>query len=184
MSENIDLKWYVIHTYSGYEKKVKAAIEQTIENLGIHDLIKKVVIPMEKVIEVKNGKEQKKEKKVFPGYVIIKMIVTDDTWYLVRNTKGVTGFVGTNSKPIALTDREVARMGLEEPETSKVEKKVMTLDAKVGDEVLIIADPFRDRKATITNINSEKGIVKAKILMLGRETDIELEFSSIKKIEY
>lgn len=184
MPDTEKMRWYVLHTYSGYEKKVQRSVDQTIENLGMHDLIKEVIIPMEKVIEIKNGVEQVKEKKVFPGYVLIKMIVTDDTWYLVRNTKGVTGFVGTNNKPIPLTDDEVGKWGLGEEDKEKQQEEIIAIDAEIGDDVVITSGPFVDRPATITSINNEKRMVKAKILMFGKETDIELNFSQIKKIEY
>lgn len=184
MPDTDKMQWYVLHTYSGYEKKVQTSIDQTIENLGMHDLIGEVVIPMEKVIEVKNGVEQVKEKKIFPGYVLIRMIVTSDTWYLVRNTKGVTGFVGTNNKPIPLTEEEVGKWGLSDDDQEVSQNDAIVLDAEVGDEIVITSGPFVDRPATITSINNEKKIVKANILMFGKETDIELNFSQIKKMEY
>lgn len=178
MSESKEMKWYVLHTYSAYENKVKTSIEKTIENVGMHDLIEKVVIPEKTVIEVKNGVERIKRKKILPGYVMVKMIVTDDTWYLVRNTKGVTGFVGTNSKPTPLSHEEVANMRLEED----VETNQATYDFEEGDRVIIISGPFMERSAIITSVMPEKKMVNAQITMFGKETDIELEITQVKKL--
>lgn len=168
--------WYVVHTYSGYENKVKTSLEKTIENLGMQEYIQNVVIPEENVVENKKGIEKIRKRKIFPGYVLIKMVVTDDSWYLVRNTKGVTGFVGANSKPIPLTDEEVAKMRLEE------EIYVGNINFEEGDNIIILGGPFDSREAKIIKIMEDKSMVKAQMSMFGKETTIELGFSQIKKI--
>jgi transcription termination/antitermination factor nusG len=177
MLEKGEMLWYVVHTYSGYENKVKTSLEKTIENLGMHEYIQKVVIPEESVVENKNGVEKVRKRKIFPGYVLIKMAVTDDSWYLVRNTKGVTGFVGTNLKPIPLTPDEVVKMRLED-EQAVIEE----VDFEVGDKITITGGPFADREAVITQIFMDKRLVKAQMMMFGKETVMELEFSQIKKL--
>lgn len=176
MLEKGEMLWYVVHTYSGYENKVKTSLEKTIENLAMQEYIEKVVIPEESIVENKNGVEKVRKRKIFPGYVLIKMIVTDDSWYLVRNTKGVTGFVGTNSKPIPLTTQEVLNMKLEE------EVLIEEVDFSVGDKVTIMGGPFADRDATVLQIFMDKRLVKAEIMMFGKETVIELGISQIKKL--
>ena len=175
MLEKGEMLWYVVHTYSGYENKVKTSLEKTIENLNMHEYIQKVVIPEESVVENKSGKEKVRKRKIFPGYVLIKMVVTDDSWYLVRNTKGVTGFVGTNSKPIPLTVDEVYKMKLEEDTEIIVEK----IDFEVGDKITIVGGLFADKEAVITQILKDKRLVKAQIMNLGI---IELEFSQVKRL--
>lgn len=176
MLEKGELLWYVVHTYSGYENKVKTSLEKTIENLGMYEYIQKVVIPEENIVESKNGIEKIRKRKIFPGYVLIKMIVTDDSWYLVRNTKGVTGFVGTSSKPVPLTQQEVENMKLEE------EIFVENIDFVVGDKITISGGPFDGRTANIVQILDGKHMVKATMTMFGKETTIELAFSQIKKL--
>lgn len=168
--------WYVVHTYSGYENKVKTSLEKTIENLGMQEYIQNVVIPEESVVEVKKGVEKIRKRKIFPGYVLIKMIVTDDSWYLVRNTKGVTGFVGANSKPIPLTSDEVSNMRLEE------EIVVENFDFAEGDNIVILGGPFDSREAKIIKIMEDKHMLKAQMSMFGKDTTIELAFSQVKKI--
>lgn len=177
MSEQQRAKWYVIHTYSGHENKVKATIEKAVANRGMDELIQDVAVPMESVMESKNGKETVRQRKVFPGYVLIKMIVTDESWYVVRNTKGVTGFVGPNSKPVALTDEEVENMGIE-----KAEPKVVYTDYKEGDTVEVSDGPFQGLSGIVIEINPERKHAKVMISMFGRETPVELEYSEIKKI--
>ena len=176
MLEKGEMLWYVVHTYSGYENKVKTSLEKTIENLAMQEYIEKVVIPEESIVENKNGVEKVRKRKIFLGYVLIKMIVTDDSWYLVRNTKGVTGFVGINSKPIPLTTQEVLNMKLEE------EVLIEEVDFSVGDKVTIMGGPFADRDATVLQIFMDKRLVKAEIMMFGKETVIELGISQIKKL--
>ena len=167
-------RWYVVHTYSGYENKVASNLETTVENRQLHDLIQEIRVPTETVTEVKDGKQREVERKIFPGYVIIKMIVTNESWYLVRNTQGVTGFVGHGSEPIPLTDEEVARMG--------IEKVYIDLDVEVGETVRVISGPFESFMGTVEEINKEKQVLKVKVSMFGRETPVELEFSQVDKI--
>lgn len=167
-------KWYVVHTYSGHENKVKANIEKIVENRGMQDIIHEVVVPIEEVVETKNGKKKVKTRKVFPGYALVKMIMTDESWYVVRNTRGVTGFVGPGSKPIPLTEDEVQNMGIE---TRRVE-----VDVHVGQSVRVTSGPFEDFVGVIEVVNQEKQNVKVKISMFGRETPVELEFHQIEKI--
>ena len=169
-----EAKWYVVHTYSGYENKVKANIEKTIENRHLEDQILEVRVPMQEVVELKNGVQKASQKKMFPGYVIIKMIVTNESWYLVRNTQGVTGFVGHGSEPIPLTDEEVARMG--------IEKVYIDLDVEVGETVRVISGPFESFMGVVEEINKEKQVLRVKVSMFGRDTPVELEFSQVDKI--
>jgi len=167
-------RWYVVHTYSGYENKVKANLEKTIENRGLHHLIHDIQIPLEDVVETKNDKTRVVQRKRFPGYVLVKMIMTDESWYVVRNTRGVTGFVGPGSKPVPLTDEEVEAMGIVEP--------VQLIDVEVGENVRITTGPLESYIAQIQEINYEKKKIKALVNMFGRETPVELEFNQIEKI--
>ena len=167
-------KWYVAHTYSGYEKKVKESIERMVEYRGMQDLILEVVIPEGTHIELKNGVKKAVKRKLFPGYVVIKMIVNNETWYLVRNTEGVTGFVGHGSNPIPLTTEEIVRMG--------IEKMDIDLDIEVGDTVRIVGGVFEGQLGIVEAINPEKQILRAKISMFGRDTPAELEFSQVSKL--
>ncbi|WXR60433.1 transcription termination/antitermination protein NusG [Peptostreptococcaceae bacterium AGR-M142] len=173
MSEENQAKWYVIHTYSGHENKVKATIEKTVENRNMGHLIQDVAVPVETVVEIKNGVKKEKKRKIFPGYTLVKMIITDESWYIVRNTKGVTGFVGPASKPVPLTEQEVKAMG--------VEKVTSEVDFEVGDVLNVIEGPFDGFSGEVQEINLEKGIVKVLISMFGRETPVELEFTQVKK---
>lgn len=168
-------KWYVVHTYSGYENKVKVNLEKTIENRNLHSFIHAVEVPLEEQIEEKDGKQKVTLKKKFPGYVIIKMIMTDDSWYVVRNTRGVTGFVGPGSKPVPLTDEEVESMGVSET--------AMDIDLEVGETIQIISGPLKDFTAVIQEINIEKQKIKAMVSMFGRETLAELEFNQVEKFD-
>lgn len=168
-------RWYVVHTYSGHENKVKVNIEKMVENRGMQDLILDIVVPTETVIEDKGGKRSIKKRKLFPSYVIIKMIVTNESWYLVRNTQGVTGFVGHGSDPIPLTDEEVARMG--------IEKINIELDVATGDTVRVVSGPFEGYRGEVTSINPDKQTLNVKVSMFGRDTPVELEFSMVQKIE-
>lgn len=167
-------KWYVVHTYSGHENKVKVNIEKIVENRGMQDLIQCVVVPTEDVVEIKNGQRKVKTQKMFPGYVIVKMIVTSESWYLIRNTQGVTGFVGHGSDPIPLTNDEVRRMG--------IEKVFVSIDIAVGDTVKVTDGPFDNFMGVVEEINMEKQIMKVRISMFGRETPVELEFGQVEKI--
>jgi len=167
-------KWYVVHTYSGHENKVKTNIEKIVENRGMDDVILEVNVPTEETIEIKNGKKKVKESKLYPGYVIIKMIMTDESWYLVRNTRGVTGFVGPSSKPIPLTDAEVRAMG--------VEIIRQEINIKQGDSVRVISGPFESFVGTVENVSLEKQTFKVRISMFGRETPVELSFDQVVSI--
>lgn len=172
--DNTDLAhWYVVYTYSGYENKVKATLEKTVENRGIQDKIQEIIIPMEEEIEIKDGKQKTSIKKVFPGYVLVKMIMNDETWYIVKNIKGVFNFVGVGEKPLPLTEKEMQSLGIED---------VMNLDFEVGDTVRIITEPFYNYSAIIEEIQKDKKRVKVKVSMFGRETTVDLEFNQIQKI--
>ncbi|WP_204663623.1 transcription termination/antitermination protein NusG [Fusibacter tunisiensis] len=173
MSDTNNAKWYVVHTYSGHENKVKANIEKIVENRGMEDVILEVVVPTEIVVEIKAGKRKDKSKKIFPGYALVKMIMTDESWYVVRNTRGVTGFVGPGSKPIPLTDEEVLNMGLE--------KRTIEVDFEVGDSITVISGPFETFVGTIEEIHMERQSIKAILSMFGRETPVELEFDQVEK---
>ena len=166
-------RWYVVHTYSGHENKVKKNIEKMVENRGMEDQLEEVSVPMEEVVEVKDGKRVVKERKKFPGYVLVKMIMNDKTWYIVRNTAGVTGFVGPGSKPIPLTDEEMRRMGLQE---------VVSVDFVVGDQVKVMSGPFENFMGAVESINNDQQKVKVYISMFGRETLTELTFSQVEKL--
>ena len=167
-------RWYVVHTYSGYENKVKANLEKTIENRNLEALIHDIQVPMEEVVEEKDGKQKVSLKKKFPGYVLIKMLMTDESWYVVRNTRGVTGFVGPGSKPVPLSDEEVESMGvLEIP---------VEIDLEIGESIKIISGPLRESVAIIQEIILEKRKVKALVDMFGRETLAELEFNQVEKL--
>ena len=173
MSEE-NVKWYVVHTYSGYENKVKANLEKIVENRNMQEYILDIVVPMEEQIEIKDGKKKATLRKVFPGYVLIKMIMSDESWYIVRNTRGVTGFVGPGSKPVPLTDDEVKTMGVEEFAPS--------LDYSVGDNVRVISGPLENFIGLVEEINIEKKKVRVAVSMFGRETPVELELIQIQKI--
>jgi len=166
-------KWYVVHTYSGYENKVKANIEKIIENRGMHDLIDQVVVPVQDALEMKNGRRKIVQRKVLPGYVLLKMIMNDDTWYVVRNTRGVTSFVGPGSKPIPLTEAEIANMGLE--------GDVVTFDLSPGQPVKIIAGPFEGSIGTVEEVLNAKNLVKIKLSVFGRDTFVELDFHMLQR---
>lgn len=167
-------KWYVVHTYSGYENKVKTSIDRMVEYRGMQDRILEVAIPTEDRVEIKDGVRKIKTRKLFPGYVVIKMIVDNETWYLVRNTEGVTGFVGHGSDPIPLTKEEIVRMG--------IEKMKIDLDIEVGDTIRIIGGVFEGQLGIVEAVNPEKQIVKVKISMFGRDTPAEIEFSQVSKL--
>ncbi|MBU4350864.1 transcription termination/antitermination protein NusG [Candidatus Parcubacteria bacterium] len=170
--------WYVIHTYSGYEDAVARNLKQRIESLGMEDKIFNVVVPKEKKIKIKNGKRRVVEEKIYPGYVIVEMIVTDDSWYVVRNTPNVTGFVGAGTTPIPVSVQEIEtlkkRMGVEEPR--------FKIDVKVNDPIKITDGPFKDFDGKISEVDEERGKVKVLINMFGRDTPVELDSLQIKKI--
>ncbi len=167
-----EANWYVVHTYSGYENKVKVDIEKTIENRKLQDQILEVSVPMQDMIEVKNGVNKQVAKKMFPGYVLINMVMNDDTWYVVRNTRGVTGFVGPGSKPVPLTEEEMASLGF---------KAVgVAVDFVVGDAVVVTAGAWKDTVGVIKSINEAKQTLTINVEMFGRETPVELSFAEVK----
>ena len=168
-----EAQWYVVHTYSGYENKVKVDIEKTIENRGLQDQILEVSVPLEEVIELKNGAQKQVERKMFPGYVLIHMIMNDDTWYVVRNTRGVTGFVGPGSKPVPLSEEEMMSLGFKTPD--------VVVDFAVGDTV-VTAGAWKDTVGVIRTVNESKQSITINVEMFGRETPVELSFSEIKKM--
>ena len=174
MADN-EARWYVVHTYSGYENKVASNLEATVENRNLGHLIQEIRVPTEKVTEIKDNKSREVERKVFPGYVIVKMIMNDDSWYIVRNIRGCTGFVGPSSKPVPLTDEEVERLG--------VEIKNVEVDYNVGDSVRIIDGPFDDSVGIVDELNKEKNSVRVIIHMFGRETPVELELHQVEPVE-
>ncbi len=169
-----EAKWYVAHTYSGYENKVKADIEKTIENRNMQDVIQEISVPMEEVVEIKDDKKKTVMRKVFPGYVIIKMIMTDESWYVVRNCRGVTGFVGPGSKPVPLTEEEIYAIGLE--------KKTVTVAFNVGDSIRVKYGPLEGFVGAVDAIDTERQKIKAKVSMFGRDTDVELEFNQVEAL--
>ena len=169
-----EAKWYVAHTYSGYENKVKADLEKTIENRKLQDEILEVAVPMQDVVELKNGVKKVTQKKMFPGYVIIHMVMNDDTWYVVRNTRGVTGFVGPGSKPVPLDDAEIDRMGIHNTE--------VTMDFKVGDSVTVVSGVWEGTAGVIKSINEGKQSVTIHVDMFGRETPVELAFAEVRRM--
>ena len=168
-------RWYVVHTYSGHENKVKVNIEKMVETRDMHDVILDIVVPEEDRIEIRDGQKRIKKRKMFPGYVIVKMIVNNESWYLVRNTQGVTGFVGQGSDPIPLTPEEVARMG--------IEKTDIDLDVEIGDTVRVISGPFETMMGEVTEINPDKQVLTVKISAFGRDTPVELEFTQVDKMQ-
>lgn len=168
-------KWYVIHTYSGYENKVSEYIKKVVENRGIQELIPEVMVPTELVTEVKDNKTTEAERKLFPSYVLVKMVMTDDTWYIVRNTRGVTGFVGPGSKPVPLTDREVAALGVE---THRVE---VSVNFKVGEEITVTGGSFEGFHGVAQAINLEAQTVDVTVSMFGRETPVTLPIHQVTK---
>ena len=169
-----DARWYVVHTYSGYENKVKVDIEKTIENRNLQDQILEVSVPMLAVTELKNGVEKQADKKMFPGYVLVNMVMNGDTWYVVRNTRGVTGFVGPGSKPVPLTEEEIAALGFQKPEVE--------MDFEVGDMIVVTAGAWKDTVGAIKTINEAKKSIIINVEMFGRDTPVELNFSEVKKM--
>lgn len=168
-------KWYVAHTYSGYENTVAASIEKAVENRGLHDLIHEVNIPMETVTEITDNGPKTVERKVFPGYVLVKMVMTDETWHLVRNVRGVTGFVGSGNKAIPLTDDEIAALG--------VEKREVMVSYQVGDSVKITDGALESFIGTVEEIDLDRNKVRVVVSMFGRETPVELELDQVEPID-
>lgn len=169
-----EAKWYVVHTYSGYENKVKANIEKTIENRHLEDQILEVRVPMQDVVEMKDGVSRQVQKKMFPGYVLINMVMNDDTWYVVRNTRGVTGFVGPGSKPVPLTDEEMRPLG--------IHSDSVQIDFAEGDTVVVTGGVWKDTVGVIQAINENKQSVTINVDLFGRETPVEISFTEIKKM--
>ena len=167
-----EANWYVVHTYSGYENKVKANIEKTIENRGLQDQILEVSVPLQNVTEIKNGVRKQVQKKLFPGYVLLNMVMNDDTWYVVRNTRGVTGFVGPGSKPVPLTEAEMKAMGVANEE--------IELDFEVGDTVTVMSGAWENYQGIVKSINESKQTVTISIDVFGRETPVEIGFTDVR----
>lgn len=171
-------RWYVIHTYSGYEENVAHNLRQRIESLNMEDKIYDVLVPKEKKIKIKNGKRKVVEEKIFPGYVLVHMIVTDDSWYVVRNTPNVTGFIGTGTNPTPIDEEEMKslqrRMGIDEP--------TFTIDVQVGETIRITDGPFKELEGKVAEVDSDRGKVKVMVAMFGRETPVELDSLQVKKI--
>ncbi|MCH5254932.1 MAG: transcription termination/antitermination factor NusG [Lachnospiraceae bacterium] len=169
-----DAKWYVVHTYSGYENKVKANIEKTIENRHLEDEILEVRVPMQDVMEMKNGARKNVQKKMFPGYVLINMVMNDDTWYVVRNTRGVTGFVGPGSKPVPLTEAEMKPLGI------KVEN--ITVDFAEGDTIAVVAGVWKDTVGVVQRMDYGKQTATINVELFGRETPVEISFAEVRSM--
>ena len=169
-----EAKWYVVHTYSGYENKVKANIDKTIENRHLEDQILEVRVPMQEVVELKNGIQKASQKKMFPGYVLIHMIMNDDTWYVVRNTRGVTGFVGPGSKPVPLTDAEMAPLGIKQDN--------VVVDFAEGDSIQVVSGAWADTVGVIQSLNVQKQSLTINVELFGRETPVEISFAEVKKL--
>lgn len=169
-----EAKWYVVHTYSGYENKVKANIEKLVDNRKLHEQIEEVVVPLYKVTEDKNGLRKEVDKKLYPGYVLLKMLMNDETWYVVRNTRGVTGFVGPGSKPVPLTEAEIKTMG--------IDFDVVEIDVAIGDSVRVIDGPFEGSVGQVKEIHEHKRSVIVNLSIFGRDTPVELEFAMMEHI--
>ena len=170
-----EANWYVVHTYSGYENKVKANIEKTIENRGLHEEILEVRVPMEEVVEVKNGTKKVSQKKLFPGYVMINMVMNDDTWYVVRNTRGVTGFVGPGSKPVPLTEAEMKPLGINTNQIS--------VDFAEGDMIVVLAGAWKDTVGAVQKMDYQRGTATINVELFGRETPVEIGFEEVRKVD-
>ena len=177
MSQNEEVakpRWYVVHTYSGYENKVKTDLEKTIKNRELEEFFEDIVVPMEEQVEIKDGKRKTNIRKVFPGYVLIKMIVTEESWYVVRNIRGVTGFVGAGTEPTPLTDEEIRNMGFDEVPVN--------IDYEVNDNVKVLSGALEGFEGVVQNIDKEKGKVTVLVSMFGRETAVEVELAQVQRI--
>lgn len=170
--------WYVLHTYSGYEDAVAKALKQRVESLAMEDKIFNVIVPKEKKIKIKNGKRKTVEEKIYPGYVLVEMIVTDDSWYVVRNTPNVTGFVGAGTTPVPVSKEEIENL----KKRTAVQEPQYKIEAKIGDLVKIIDGPFKDFDGKVSEIDQERGKIKVLVNMFGRDTPVELDSLQIKKI--
>ena len=169
-----EANWFVVHTYSGYENKVKANIEKTIENRQLQDQILEVTVPMEEAFEMKNGVKKQVSRKMFPGYVLLHMIMNDDTWYVVRNTRGVTGFVGPGSKPVPLTEAEIEALGIMDAD--------VVVEYEVGETIVVTSGAWKDTVGIIQAINQNKQSVTINVELFGRDTPVEIGFTEIKKM--
>lgn len=169
-----EANWYVVHTYSGYENKVKADLEKTIENRKLQDVILEVQVPLQDVVEIKNGVRKATQKKMFPGYVLVNMVMNDDTWYVVRNTRGVTGFVGPGSKAVPLTEEEIQHVGIRDGG--------VVIDFAIGDSVIVVNGVWEGTIGVIKSINENKQTLTLSVDMFGRETPVELEFSAVRRM--
>lgn len=169
-----EANWYVVHTYSGYENKVKANIDKTIENRHLEEQILEVRVPMQDVVEMKNGSKKQVQKKLFPGYVLINMVMNDDTWYVVRNTRGVTGFVGPGSKPVPLTEEEMRPLG--------IKSESIIVDFAVGDQVIVTGGVWKDTVGVIQTMNSGKQNLIINVDLFGRETPVEIGFADVERM--
>ena len=170
-----EAKWYVAHTYSGYENKVKANIEKTVENRNLQDQIFEVLVPLETVVEVKDGKKKTVQRKTFPGYVFVKMVMNDDSWYVVRNTRGVTGFVGPGSKPVPLSEAEMKPLGIKSDNVS--------IDFTEGDTIVVVAGAWKDTVGAVYKIDYNKQTVTINVELFGRDTPVEISFSEVRKLD-
>ena len=168
-------KWYVVHTFSGYENKVATNLEKIVENRHLHDWIQEIRVPTETVTELKDGKKHEVERKIYPSYVFVKMVMTDDSWFVVRNTRGCTGFVGPGGKPLPLPEEEVLAMG--------IEKRQIEINYEVGDAVTIIDGPLENFSGVVDEIDTEKNKVRLTISMFGRETPVELELDQVARMD-
>ena len=171
---SVEAEWFVVHTYSGYENNVKSSIEKIVENRNMQDLFLEILVPTQDTVEVKDGKKKVVNRKTYPGYVFIKMFMTDETWYIVRNTRGVTSFVGPASKPVALTPEEIISMGIDAPK--------LELDFNIDEPVRIIAGPFEGSIGTVTDINHPKKTVALTLSVFGRETQVELDYHMLVRM--
>ncbi len=175
-SINENAHWYVVHTYSGYENKVKANLEKTIENRHLQDQILEVRVPLQDVVEVKNGARKNVQRKMFPGYVLVNMDMNDETWYVVRNTRGVTGFVGPGSKPVPLTDAEIKPLG--------IKTDTVSVDFGVGDEIAVIAGVWKDTAGVVQRMDFGKQTATINVDLFGRETPVEISFAEVRRIDH
>lgn len=175
---NYGRRWYAIHTYSGYEENVKESLEQRIDTMDMDEKIFSILVPKEKKIKIKNGKRRVVEEKIFPGYVLVEMIVTDDSWYVVRNTPSVTGFIGTGTTPTPIAEAEIEAL----IKRTKVEDPEFTVDIGKNDPILITDGPFKGQQGKVSEVDEQRGKVKVLVSMFGRETPVELDFLQIKKV--
>jgi transcriptional antiterminator NusG len=174
-----DRNWYAIHTYSGYENAVARNLKQRIETLGMQNKIFDVIVPIEKKVKIKGGKRTEVDEKIYPGYVLVDMLVDDDSWYVVRNTPRVTGFVGAGVNPVPVSDKEISFIF---SRMKKSEKDISNIDLEIGESVLVVDGPFKEHEGKISEIDKERGKIRVLVNMFGRETPVELDFLQIKKI--